>query len=73
MRSPVYRDRRVTAGSSLAGALHAADKLPAGAAGVFVTAARTAFVDGIHVAAIFGVALGGHRRRSSPCDSCPAT
>src|SRR2546429_913698 len=40
---------RSAAGSSLAGALHAADRLSAGAADTFVTAARTAFVDGIHV------------------------
>ena len=51
------RSARDAAGSSLAGALHAADKLSVGAADVFVTAARTAFVDGIHVAAIFGVVL----------------
>src|SRR3954465_14413618 len=48
---------RDAAGSSLAGALHAAHALSGGAAEVFTTAARTAFVDGIHVAAVFGVAL----------------
>jgi Na+/melibiose symporter-like transporter len=51
------KSTRDAAGSSLAGALHAAGQLSGGAAQVFVTAARTAFVDGIHVAAVFGVAL----------------
>ncbi len=48
---------RAAAGSSLAGALHVAERLPAAAADVFVVAARTAFVDGIHVAAMFGIVL----------------
>ncbi len=48
---------RVAANSSLAGALHAAEHLPAAAADALTVAARTAFVDGIHVAAMFGIAL----------------
>ena len=48
---------RAAASSSLAGALHVAERLPHEAADVFAGAARTAFVDGIHLAAIFGVGL----------------
>ena len=48
---------RGTASSSIAGALQVAEKLPARAGAAFATAAQTAFVDGIHVAAMFGVAL----------------
>jgi EmrB/QacA subfamily drug resistance transporter len=48
---------RAAASSSLAGALHVAERLPPAAADVFAGAARTAFVDGIHLAAIFGVGL----------------
>ena len=48
---------RDAAQSSLAGALAAAHQLPAAAAETFTTVARTAFVDGIHLAAMFGVAL----------------
>ena len=43
--------------SSIAGALHAAEQLPGPAGRLFELAARTAFVDGIHVAALFGVGL----------------
>jgi EmrB/QacA subfamily drug resistance transporter len=48
---------REAAGSSLAGALNAANHLSGAAADAFATVARTAFVDGIHLAAMFGVAL----------------
>ena len=48
---------RDAARSSLAGALAAAHQLPGAAAETFTTVARTAFVDGIHLAAMFGVAL----------------
>ena len=48
---------RGTASSSIAGALQVAEKLPARAGAAFATAAQTAFVDGIHVAAMFGVVL----------------
>ncbi len=48
---------RAAAGASLAGALHVAGRLPTAAADAFVVAARTAFVDGIHVAAMFGIVL----------------
>jgi EmrB/QacA subfamily drug resistance transporter len=48
---------RGTASSSIAGALQVAEKLPARAGAAFATAAQTAFVDGIHVAALFGVVL----------------
>jgi EmrB/QacA subfamily drug resistance transporter len=48
---------RDAARSSLAGALAAADQLPGAAADTFTTFARTAFVDGIHLAAMFGVVL----------------
>jgi EmrB/QacA subfamily drug resistance transporter len=48
---------RGTASSSIAGALQVAEKLPARAGAAFATAAQTAFVDGIHVAALFGVGL----------------
>jgi len=48
---------RAAAGSSLAAALHVAEGLPEHASAVLVNAARTAFVDGIHVAAMFGVVL----------------
>jgi EmrB/QacA subfamily drug resistance transporter len=48
---------RDAAGASLAGALHVAERLPESASTILVHAARTAFVDGIHVAAAFGIAL----------------
>jgi len=48
---------REAAGASLAGALNAAHQLPGAAADAFTTVARTAFVDGIHLAATFGIAL----------------
>jgi hypothetical protein len=48
---------RDVASSSIAGALQVAERLPAGVGNTFATAAQTAFVDGIHVAAMFGVAL----------------
>jgi EmrB/QacA subfamily drug resistance transporter len=48
---------RASAGSSIAGALHAAAQLPGPAGRLFELTARTAFVDGIHVAALFGVGL----------------
>jgi EmrB/QacA subfamily drug resistance transporter len=48
---------RSSAGASIAGALDAAHHLPGAASEAFATVARTAFVDGIHVAALFGVAL----------------
>ncbi len=48
---------RHAAGSSIAGALRAAEQLSAPAARAFTLVARNAFVDGIHVAAIFGVVL----------------
>jgi hypothetical protein len=48
---------RDVASSSLAGALQVAEKLPGGVAGPFVETARTAFVDGIRVASIFGIGL----------------
>jgi Na+/melibiose symporter-like transporter len=48
---------RGTASSSIAGALQVAEKLPPRAGAAFATAAQTAFVDGIHVAAAFGVIL----------------
>ncbi|MFI5054011.1 MAG: MFS transporter [Acidimicrobiia bacterium] len=48
---------RASASSSIAGALHAAGSLAGPAGEALVHAARTAFVDGIHVAALFGVAL----------------
>jgi Na+/melibiose symporter-like transporter len=48
---------REAAGSSLAGALNAANHLPGAAADAFATVARTAFVDGVHLAAMFGVVL----------------
>ena len=48
---------RGTASQSIAGALQVAEKLPPRAGAAFATAAQTAFVDGIHVAALFGVAL----------------
>jgi EmrB/QacA subfamily drug resistance transporter len=48
---------REAASSSLAGALAAAHHLPGAAADAFDTVARSAFVDGIHLAAVFGVVL----------------
>jgi Na+/melibiose symporter-like transporter len=48
---------RETASSSIAGALQIAEKLPGRTGTAFATAAQTAFVDGIHVAATFGVIL----------------
>ena len=58
MRHSSSRPRpRDAARSSLAGALAAADQLPGAAAETFTTVARTAFVDGIHLAATFGVVL----------------
>jgi EmrB/QacA subfamily drug resistance transporter len=48
---------RGTASASIAGALQVAEKLPAGIGHTFAIAAQTAFVDGIHVAAMFGVGL----------------
>ena len=48
---------RSAAGSSIAGALHAAEQLSAPAARAFSHVARAAFVDGIHVASLFGVGL----------------
>jgi hypothetical protein len=48
---------RAAASSSIAGALHAAGKLAGPASEALVQAARIAFVDGIHLAALFGVGL----------------
>jgi EmrB/QacA subfamily drug resistance transporter len=48
---------RGTASASIAGALQVAEKLPGRAGTAFATTAQTAFVDGIRVAAIFGVVL----------------
>jgi Na+/melibiose symporter-like transporter len=48
---------RGTASASLAGALTVAERLPDGAAEGLATAARGAFVGGIHVAAILGIVL----------------
>ncbi len=48
---------RSAASSSIAGALHAAEHLSGPAARVFTLAAQTAFIDGIRVAALFGVSL----------------
>ena len=48
---------RAAASSSLAGALHVAERLPHATGDLLTAAARTAFVDGIHVAAWFGIAL----------------
>jgi hypothetical protein len=48
---------RGTASSSIAGALEIAEQLPGRTGTAFATAAQTAFVDGIHVAATFGVVL----------------
>jgi len=48
---------RSAASSSIAGALDAAKTLPASAAHAFDLVARTAFIDGIHVAGLFGAAL----------------
>jgi EmrB/QacA subfamily drug resistance transporter len=48
---------RSAASSSIAGALAAAHHLPGAAGDAFATVARTAFVDGIHLAAMFGVVL----------------
>ncbi len=48
---------RDAARASLAGALAAAHQLPGAAGDAFTTVARTAFVDGVHLAAMFGVAL----------------
>jgi EmrB/QacA subfamily drug resistance transporter len=53
----VPRSARGSASSSIAGALHVAGTLSGAAADALVHAARVAFVDGIHVAALFGVAL----------------
>jgi Na+/melibiose symporter-like transporter len=55
--SKVPGSARAAASSSLAGALHVADKLPHAAGDLLTAAARTAFVDGIHLAAVFGIAL----------------
>ena len=48
---------RAAASSSLAGALHVAERLPPAASDALTHAARVAFVDGIHLAAVFGIAL----------------
>jgi hypothetical protein len=48
---------RSSANASIAGALEAARHLPGAAAQVFDTVARTAFVDGIHLASVFGALL----------------
>ena len=48
---------RHAAASSIAGALHAAAQLPGRRRGASTSRASTAFVDGIHVAALFGVVL----------------
>jgi EmrB/QacA subfamily drug resistance transporter len=48
---------RDAASASIAGALQVAEHLPAGIADVLVPAARSAFVDGIRVSAVFGVVL----------------
>ena len=48
---------RSAASYSIAGALHAAERLPGPAARVFTLTAQTAFIDGIRVAALFGVGL----------------
>jgi EmrB/QacA subfamily drug resistance transporter len=48
---------RAAASSSLAGALHVAERLPTAASDALTHAARIAFVDGIHLAAVFGVIL----------------
>ena len=48
---------RGTASASIAGALQVAERLPGNVGHTFATAAQTAFVDGIHVAAMFGVGL----------------
>jgi MFS transporter, DHA2 family, multidrug resistance protein len=48
---------RSAASSSIAGALEATKSLPASAAHAFDLLARTAFVDGIRVAGLFGAAL----------------
>ena len=48
---------RAAASSSIAGALHAAESLRGPAAAIFDLAAKSAFIDGIHVAALFGVGL----------------
>ena len=48
---------REAASSSIAGALHAAEQLGGAAGRAFGLAAQTSFVDGLHVAAYFGVAL----------------
>jgi Na+/melibiose symporter-like transporter len=48
---------RAAASSSLAGAIHVAERLPPAASDVLTHAARIAFVDGIHLAAVFGIAL----------------
>jgi Na+/melibiose symporter-like transporter len=48
---------RGTASSSIAGALHVAGSLSGPAGDALVHAAQSAFVDGIHVAALFGVVL----------------
>jgi Na+/melibiose symporter-like transporter len=48
---------RHAASESIAGALEAAHHLPGAAAAAFTTVAQTAFVDGIHLAAMFGVVL----------------
>jgi Na+/melibiose symporter-like transporter len=48
---------RSAAGSSIAGALHAAEQLTGPASRALGFAARTAFIDGIHVAGLFGAGL----------------
>jgi predicted MFS family arabinose efflux permease len=48
---------RHAAEGSLAGAIQAAERLPAGAGRAFVTAAQNAFVDGIHLASAAGIVL----------------
>jgi MFS transporter, DHA2 family, integral membrane protein len=48
---------RNTASASIAGALQVAGRLPGDAGHTLATAAQQAFVDGIHLAATFGVAL----------------
>jgi EmrB/QacA subfamily drug resistance transporter len=48
---------RSAASASIAGALDAARQLPGAAAHTFDTIARTAFVDGIHLAGVFGALI----------------
>ena len=69
-RSPAAA--RGTASSSIAGALQVAEKLPPRAGAAFATAAQTAFVDGIHVAATVRRRSSRSSPRSSPAGTSPA-